>query len=68
LWDVNDLFEYWRDYPPTHVLVAAYLTGGKHVSTTKDHGKSANKLEELTRTVVGMGGSITNKLPQIYRV
>lgn len=25
IWDVERIFAYWRDTPPTHELVAAYL-------------------------------------------
>jgi hypothetical protein len=56
---------YWKDYPPTHVLVAAYLMGGK-----KSSGANARKesnFRELTQAVSFAGGTVTKKLPQIYR-
>jgi hypothetical protein len=64
LWEANELFEYWQNHPPVHVLVAAYLTGGKRSSTHT--GQNRNKLDELVQAISGLGGSITKKLPQIY--
>ena len=65
LWDVNDLFEYWRDYPPTHVLVAAYLTGGKRTSSSKNRLKS--NIDDLAQAISFAGGGIHNKLPHGYK-
>jgi hypothetical protein len=68
LWEANELFDYWQDYPPTHVLVGAYLRGGK-----KEQGKVAirnrNKtsLDELAHAVVLAGGGTDQKLPRNYK-
>jgi hypothetical protein len=67
LWELNDLMAYWKDYPPTHVLVAAYLMGG----TKKPAGKTRHQLQsnfgELTQAVLFAGGSTSKKLPQFYK-
>jgi hypothetical protein len=56
---------YWQDYPPTHVLVAAYLLGaGKR---SRRVGKSGGKLDELSHSVTSIGGSARGKLPDMYR-
>jgi hypothetical protein len=64
LWEANDLFEYWQNHPPVHLLVAAYLTGGKRGSNHT--GRNRDKLDELVQTIAGLGGSVTKKLPQVY--
>jgi hypothetical protein len=66
LWELNDLMSYWQDYPPTHVLVAAYLMGGRQRSNGKTR-KQADRFDELAQAVSLAGGSSTKKLPQIYR-
>ncbi|HZU31059.1 MAG TPA: hypothetical protein VFB79_08095 [Candidatus Angelobacter sp.] len=77
LWDLNDLMAYWHDYPPTHVLVAAYLTNGnkktsgKHRQNKTGVDKKANSsfgFDDLAREVAFAGGTITNKLPETYRL
>jgi len=73
LWDVNELFDYWQDNPPTHVLVAAYLMGGSKGSSSKRRrgnytgGNTSNSFDELTQAVHSAGGSTSNKLPHIYK-
>jgi len=68
LWDLNDLFEYWQDYPPTHVLVTAYLTAGnKNRSSTRKRQSRGDKFEELTQAVATAGGGTTRKLPEVYK-
>ena len=57
---------YWKDYPPTHVLVAAYLMGGKKTLLAKPAPRPDN-FGELTQAVSFAGGSITKKLPQFYK-
>jgi len=56
---------YWQDYPPTHVLVAAYLMGETKRSKSSTDG--GGKINELTHAVGTVGGSSRGKLPQIYR-
>lgn len=67
LWELNDLMAYWKDYPPTHVLVAAYLMGGKKSFAGKARQQSQSNFDELTQAVSFAGGSITKKLPQFYK-
>jgi len=67
LWELNDLMAYWKDYPPTHVLVAAYLMGGKRRSTGKTRRQTESSFDELAQAVSLAGGSSTKKLPQIYK-
>jgi hypothetical protein len=66
---VTDLFAYWQDYPPTHVLVVAYLSGGKKNSSAsaKAMGKRTG-LDQLSQAVVDAGGAIHKRLPNIYKV
>ncbi|HET9365564.1 MAG TPA: hypothetical protein VFP71_11210 [Candidatus Angelobacter sp.] len=66
--EVNDLFSYWKDYPPTHILMAAFLTGGKKSlagKTTKPINKT--NFDDLTQAVVVAGGSTGTRLPPIYK-
>jgi hypothetical protein len=65
LWEVNELMAYWKDYPPTHVLVAAYLMGGKQHRKLSTGGKRG--FEELSHAVNAVGGASIGKLPLIYR-
>jgi hypothetical protein len=67
LWELNDLMAYWIDYPPTHVLVAAYLMGGKRKTTGKARNFTDGHFNELTQAVSLAGGTLTKKLPQFYK-
>jgi hypothetical protein len=67
LWDLNDLMAYWKDYPPTHVLVAAYLMGGKRKTTGKTQTFTDGSFNELAQAVSFAGGSVIQKLPQLYK-
>jgi hypothetical protein len=58
---------YWKDYPPTHVLVAAYLMGGKKSSAGKARRQGQSNFGELTQAVLFAGGSTSKKLPQFYK-
>jgi len=67
LWELNDLMAYWKDYPPTHVLVAAYLMGGTKNSAGKVRRQDQSGFAELKQAVFFAGGSVTKKLPQCYK-
>jgi len=67
LWELNDLMAYWQDYPPTHVLVSAYLMGGKKSSAGKTAGQGQSNFDELAQAVSFAGGSVAKKLPQSYK-
>ena len=75
LWELNDLMAYWKDYPPTHVLVGAYLMNAKARSTKRQKANGQDipsnyqqgGLEELAREVNLAGGSVLKKLPEMYR-
>ncbi len=68
LWEINDLFEYWQAYPPVHVLVAAYLTSGdKGRPSLKSRSARNNKFEELNLAIASVGGTTSNKLPEVYK-
>jgi len=58
---------YWKDYPPTHVLVAAYLMGAKKSSAGKARRQDQSGFAELTQAVSFAGGIVTKKLPQFYK-
>jgi hypothetical protein len=58
---------YWKDYPPTHVLVAAYLMGGKRKTAGKTRNFTDGHFNELTQAVSFAGGTSTKKLPQFYK-
>ncbi|HWX56670.1 MAG TPA: hypothetical protein VN176_18960 [Verrucomicrobiae bacterium] len=69
LWDVGDLFEYWQECPPTHVLVAAYLLGDKKLTRGKAKGgQPGAALDELANAVQLAGGGVKGKLPGRYRI
>jgi hypothetical protein len=66
---VSDLFGYWRDYPPTHILAGAYLFGGKKTSSFKSRKVSGRtSFDELTQAVASAGGAVNNVLPAIYKL
>lgn len=67
LWELNDLMAYWKDYPPTHVLVGAYLMGGKKSPTGKIGRQGQSNFGELTQAVSFAGGSVSKKLPVFYK-
>jgi len=70
LWEVNDLFEYWQESPPTHVLMAAYLLGGnkkQRSSGRPSRNPSLPGFSELTSAVNLAGGAVKGKLPENYR-
>jgi hypothetical protein len=54
---------YWADYPPTHVLVGAYLMRGSRRSRRSE----GNKFDELSQAIRSVGGNSKGKLPEIYR-
>lgn len=76
LWELNDLMAYWKDYPPTHVLVAAYLMGGDKSRSSKrrhdvNHGDARGDVKtefhDLAHQVALAGGTANRQLPDIYR-
>ena len=58
---------YWKDNPPTHVLVGAYLMGGKRKTVGKTQNFTDGHFNELTQAVSFAGGSVAKKLPQYYK-
>jgi hypothetical protein len=67
--EVTDLFSYWRDYPPTHVLVGAYLSGAKKNPSFKSRkGSIKTSFDELAQAVASAGGAVNNLLPAVYKV
>src|SRR5260370_1003065 len=67
-WAVTDLFDYWEDYPPTHVLVAAYLGAGKRSRRRRSRdSKGQASLEEVKRAIASAGGGVKKVLPEVYR-
>jgi hypothetical protein len=58
---------YWKDYPPTHVLVAAYLLGGKQKTVARTRNFTDGHFNELTQAVSFAGGSVAKRLPQFYK-
>ena len=58
---------YWKDYPPTHVLVGAYLMGGKRKTGGKTQNSTDEHFNELTQAISFAGGTSTKKLPQFYK-
>jgi len=77
LWDVHELFDYWQDHPPTHVLVAAYLMGGtKSAPRNRGRDKGGKELgngnkegqfHELAQVISSAGGSTNLRLPPVYK-
>jgi hypothetical protein len=65
LWELNDLMAYWKENPPTHVLVAAYLIGGGKKGPRKN--LSPRQLSDLSQAVASAGGMSLGKLPSVYR-
>ena len=65
---MTDLFGYWQDYPPVHILVSAYLAGGKKNSSFKSRKTSSKtSFDELTHAVASAGGAVNSQLPAIYK-
>ena len=48
LWQVHELFAYWNEHPPVHVLLAAYLGSRKAIGSR----------EELMRDVAELGAAV----------
>ena len=68
LWDLNDLFEYWQNHPPVHVLVAAYLgIDDKNSVGAKSRARKTNKFDDLSLAVAAAGGRLNNSLPEVYK-
>ncbi|HJX85203.1 MAG TPA: hypothetical protein VJ723_12745 [Candidatus Angelobacter sp.] len=61
------MFDYWQECPPTHVLVAAYLLGGKKSPRGKGAREQTGGLDELATAVHIAGGGVKGKLPGSYR-
>lgn len=59
--------DYWRDYPPTHILVAAYLTGGKKGPTSRAKKAGNSYPDDLVQAVALAGGGARHKLPSVYK-
>jgi hypothetical protein len=64
---VEELFGYWKEYPPMHILVNAYFVrAGSRPG--KSHGpKQADRLGEIKRAVLAVGGEAKRILPDVYR-
>jgi len=58
---------YWTNYPPTHVLVAAYLIGGNRKVAGKTQRLSDGNFGDLKQAVFLAGGSVVKKLPHFYK-
>jgi hypothetical protein len=76
LWELNDLMGYWKDHPPVHMLVAAYLLGNSKVSSRgkkpddafgRGYNTRKDSFQEFTHQVTLAGGTIHNHLPAAYR-
>jgi hypothetical protein len=67
VWDANDLYDYWGDYPPTHVLVAAYFMGGSRAGK-RHRGSHRGNFDELQQLVASAGGRLKRKIPETYRL
>lgn len=69
LWDVNDLFTYWEDHPPIHVLVGAYLSAGKTARAAKSRKSTSRaSFDHLAQAVTMAGGALNKVLPTLYKV
>jgi len=68
--EVSELFDYWQDYPPTHVLVAGCLLGGNRKNGAKSNtaGRLRSSFDELSQAVYLAGGRVSQKLPSVYKV
>ena len=67
LWEANELFTYWQDYPPVHVLVSAYLLSGSRKSGRQITKAAGHSLEAIRDAVQLAGGGFKGLLPSIYR-
>jgi hypothetical protein len=68
LMEVNELFDYWQEYPPTHVLVSAYLGGGNQGGLGRRRSRQgAQDLDELLLAVGSQRSGSYPKLPEGYR-
>jgi hypothetical protein len=76
LWEVDDLMNYWKDHPPVHVLAAAFLMGDKarrskarpyHQLKNDANVSTELSFHDLAREIIHAGGTVLNKLPDIYR-
>jgi hypothetical protein len=60
---VNDLQTYWQQYPPCHVLLAAYVRGPAGLRQPR----AGAQFEQISDAVRFAGGSFKGKLPASYR-
>ncbi|HYL92763.1 MAG TPA: hypothetical protein VEW69_06360 [Alphaproteobacteria bacterium] len=67
MWEAHELLEYWQEYPPTHVLVAAYVLRGQQRGKKRSGGKPQAEHDELMQMVGSAGGGVRGRLPEIYR-
>ena len=67
LWDVSDLFAYWQENPPTHVLVASYLGVRRNSTRWGKSSRGKTNFEELAQAVIAAGGTVKKKLPAVYK-
>jgi len=68
LWELNDLMAYWKDYPPTHVLVAALPEwAAREKGPARIGARLPDTLMNSRRPCLFAGGSVSKKLPQIYK-
>jgi len=65
LWEVNDLFEYWQEYPPTHVLAGAFF-GYKGSRSRQRIAAGSGQFGELVDTITSFGGTAKKTLPAVY--
>jgi hypothetical protein len=56
LWQVEELFGYWRKHPPTHVLMAAQLGYKPPMTTAEKLADGAQSGDEFMARVMAQKG------------
>jgi hypothetical protein len=62
---VDDLCTYWGKFPPTHVLVGAYLLKGSEREPSR--ASKDTQIAGMAAAIHSIGGSNRGKLPDHYR-
>lgn len=59
----TELMEYWRDHPPVHELVAAYLGYEKPMTTEQKVSQGSMSFEEFAHYAQKTGGKVNTGPP-----
>lgn len=62
--EVEELFDYWREHPPTHILVAGYLGYEPPKSVEQQQAEGAMGPADFARHFQATGGKVEGVGPR----